>query len=324
MNPSTSAALSRSLSSRPGRMRRRGFFRAAAGGLALPAMAAPALSAAPAGAPVKLGLATNGFNDLTNDEMAQLAADAKLQCVQLFFTQKDSNYWKYNQPVDLSAVNEAECRRIAHAYRSRGLEIQALGVYANLIEPDEAARERNLQYFAEMLRIARAMGVGMLLTECGSILVPGKGRDLSASLDERAWPRLLDMVRRLIPLAEEHEATIAVEPYFQDLLGSATAVRYFLEEIDHPRVRALLDPANLLPHNTLDEMFDALAPHIVALHAKDRKLHVTKGVAAGEGDLDYRRYLALARERCPDVPLVLEYVNPRTYQAALAHVRSFL
>lgn len=287
-------------------------------------MAAPALPAAPAGAPVKLGLATNGFNDLTNDEMAQLAADAKLQCVQLFFTQKDSNYWKYNQPVDLSAVNEAECRRIAHAYRSRGLEIQALGVYANLIEPDEAARERNLQYFAEMLRIARAMGVGMLLTECGSILVPGKGRDLSASLDERAWPRLLDMVRRLIPLAEEHEATIAVEPYFQDLLGSATAVRYFLEEIDHPRVRALLDPANLLPHNTLDEMFDALAPHIVALHAKDRKLHVTKGVAAGEGDLDYRRYLALARERCPDVPLVLEYVNPRTYQAALAHVRSFL
>lgn len=309
--------------------KRRGFLRWASAGLgclSLPALiAAPDEVARPAApAPMKLGLATNGFNQLTNDEMAQLAADAKLDCVQLFFTQKDSNYWKYNQPVDVSAVTESECHRIAHAYRSRGLDIQALGVYANLIEPDEVAREKNFAYFADMMRIAKTMNVRMLLSECGSIIVPGKGRDLSASLDESAWPRLVDMVRRLIPLAETHDVTIAIESYFQDLLGSATAVRYFLEEINHPRVRALLDPANLLPHNSLEEMFNALAPYIAALHAKDRKLHVTKGVAAGQGDLDYGKYVALARKHCPDLPLVLEYVNPQTFQAALAHVRSFL
>lgn len=305
---------------------RRGFVQrlsAAAGGLAMTAVQAPHLRAAPA-APLRLGLATNGFNQLTNEEMAQLAAGAGLQCVQLFFTQKDSNYWRYNQPVDVSAVTEAEWHRIAGAYRSRGLEIQALGVYANLIEPSEEGREKNYQYFAEMMRIARTMGVHMLLTECGAVIVPGKGRDLSASLDESAWPRLVEMTRRLIPLAEEHDVVIAVESYFQDLLGSAMAVRYFLEEINHPRVRALLDPANLLPHNSLEEMFQALGPYIAALHAKDRKLHVTQGVAAGKGDLDYRKYLDLARQHCPQLPLVLEYVNPQTYEAALAHVRSFL
>lgn len=305
-------------------MPRRGFFRGAgvlASGLAL----ASELQAAPAPpAPMKLGLATNGFNRLTNEEMAQLAADAKLDCVQLFFTQKDSNYWRYNQPVDVSAVTEAECHRIAQAYRSRGVEIQALGVYANLIEPDEVEREKNFQYFVDMMRIAQTMNVRMLLSECGSIIVPGKGRDLTASLDENAWPRLVEMTRRLIPLAEKHDVVIAIESYFQDLLGSATAVRYYLDEINHPRVRALLDPANLLPHNTLEEMFNALAPYIAALHAKDRKLHVTKGVAAGQGDLDYRKYIELARKHCPNLPLVLEYVNPETYQAALVHVRSFL
>lgn len=305
---------------------RRDFIRAAGATLAAAATPAvlPQTEAAPSRAPIRLGVATNGFNNLTNDEMAQLAADAKLQCVQLFFTQKDSNYWRYNTPVDVSAVTEAECHRIATAYRSRGLEIQALGVYANLIEPDEAAREKNFQYFADMMRIAKSMNVSMLLSECGSIIVPGKGRDLSASLDERAWPRLVDMVRRLIPLAEQHQVTIAIESYFQDLLGSATAVRYFLEEINHPRVRALLDPANLLPHNTLEEMFNALAPYIAALHAKDRKLHVTQGVAAGKGDVDYRKYLELVRAHCPNLPLVLEYVNPQTVQAALDHVRSFV
>ena len=306
-------------------MPRRGFLRtvgATVGSLALPAMLAPELRAATSPR-TKLGLATNGFN-LTNDEMAQLAADAKLDCVQLFFTQKDSNYWKYNRPVDVSAVTEAECHRIAKAYRSRGLEIQALGVYANLIEPDDAEREKNYQYFADMMRIAKTMDVHMLLTECGSIIVPGKGRDLSASLDEKTWPRLVEMTRRLIPLAEKHDVVIAIESYFQDLLGSATAVRYFMEEINHPRIRALLDPANLLPHNTLEEMFNALAPYICAMHAKDRKLHVTHGVAAGKGDLDYRKYIALARQHCPQIPLILEYVNEKTYQAALEHVRSFM
>ena len=308
-------------------MPRRGFFRsvgAAIGGVALPALLAPELRAAPSHPRMKLGLATNGFNSLTNDEMAQLAADAKLDCVQLFFTQKDSNYWKYNRPVDVSAVTESECHRIANAYRSRGVEIQALGVYANLIEPDEAEREKNFQYFADMMRIARTMNVHMLLSECGSVIVPGKGRDLSASLDERTWPRLVEITRRLIPLAEKHDVVIAIESYFQDLLGSATAVRYFMEEINHPRVRALLDPANLLPHNTLEEMFNALSPYICAMHAKDRKLHVTQGVAAGKGDLDYRKYVGLARKHCPNIPLILEYVSPQTYQAALAHVRSFL
>jgi sugar phosphate isomerase/epimerase len=302
---------------------RREFLRAVSASVGSLALLTPELRAASKPA-MKLGLATNGFNSLTNDEMAQLAADAKLDCVQLFFTQKDSNYWRYNKPVDVSAVTEAECRRIAKAYRSRGLEIQALGVYANLIEPDEAEREKNFQYFADMMRIAQTMNVRLLLSECGSIIVPGKGRDLSASLDERAWPRLVEMTRRLIPLAEKHNVTLAIESYFQDLLGSATAVRYFMEEINHPRVRALLDPANLLPHNTVEEMFNALAPYIVALHAKDRKLHITAGVAAGKGDLDYRKYIALARKHCPNLPLVLEYVSPQSYQAALAHVRSFL
>ena len=273
---------------------------------------------------MKLGLATNGFNSLTNDEMAQLAAAAKLDGVQLFFCQKDSNYWKYNGRFDTAPLTPEECHRIAQAYRSRHLEFYGLGVYTNLIEPDDAEREKNLQYFADMIRIADSMGIRFVVSECGTIMVPGKGRDLSAALDERNYPRLLDATRKLIPFAEKHNVVIAFESYFQDLLGSATAVRYFIEEINHPRVRVLLDPANLLPHNTLEEMFKALAPYICALHAKDRKLHVTKGVAAGEGDIDYRKYVALVRQYCPHLPLIAEYVSPKTYEAALKHLRSFL
>ncbi len=273
---------------------------------------------------MKLGLATNGFQNLTNDETAQLAAEAGLACVQLFLCQKDSNYWKYNGRVALSNLTPAECKRIANAYRSRGLDIPSIGVYTNLIEPDAAEREKNLQFFADMMRVANEMGIGILATECGSVIVPGKGRDLSASLTEAAYPRLIESTGKLVDLAARHGVVVVFEPYFQDLLGSATATRYFIEEINNPRIRVQLDPANLLPHNSLEEMFDALGPYVAALHAKDRKLHVTRGVAAGEGDVNYWKFVALSRRHCPHLPLVIEYVNPQTYKAAVAHLRSYL
>ena len=273
---------------------------------------------------MRLGLATLGFGNLTNDEMAQLAADAKFDCVQLFLAMKDSNCWRYNGRADVSKLTAAECRRIADAYRSHGLDIHSIGVYTNLIEPDPAEREKNIRYFADMMRVANDMGVRILATECGSVMVPGKGRDLSASLSEEGYPRLVEATRKLADLAAAHDVVLVFEPYFQDLLGSATATRYFIEEMNHPRIRAQLDPANLLPHNTLEEMFAALGPYIAALHAKDRKLHVTRGVAAGEGDVDYPKFIALARQHCPHVPLIIEYVTPETYKAALAHLRSYL
>ena len=60
------------------------------------------------------------------------------------------------------------------------------------------------------------------------------------------------------------------------------------------------------------------------LHAKDRKLHVDRGVPAGQGDLDYRKFVALAAARTPKAPLIMEYVGPKDDEAALAHLRSTL
>jgi sugar phosphate isomerase/epimerase len=60
------------------------------------------------------------------------------------------------------------------------------------------------------------------------------------------------------------------------------------------------------------------------MHAKDRKLHVDEGVAAGLGDLDYLKFVTLAAKFAPNCPLVLEYVGAATYKPALAHLRKAL
>jgi sugar phosphate isomerase/epimerase len=99
-------------------------------------------------------------------------------------------------------------------------------------------------------------------------------------------------------------------------LASAKRTRLFLEEVGSPRIKALLDPANLLEVNDLEEMFQQLQPWIECLHAKDRKLHVDRGVPAAWTEL---RALRHATPNAPERP-ALEYVGPKDYQQARTHL----
>jgi sugar phosphate isomerase/epimerase len=127
--------------------------------------------------------------------------------------------------------------------------------------------------------------------------------------------------KELARMADAQGATVLLEPYFEGFLASAKRTRMFLEEVGSTRIRALLDPANLLEVNDLEEMFNQLQPWIDCFHAKDRKLHVVRGVAAGQGDLDYRKFVTLAAERRPAAPLILEYVGADSFRQALTHLR---
>ena len=122
-------------------------------------------------------------------------------------------------------------------------------------------------------------------------------------------------------MAEKFDARILLEPFHLGFFATAKRLRLFLEEVNSQRIRALLDPANLIEVNDLDEMFHQLGPWIDCLHAKDRRLHTSLGVAAGQGHLDYPAFVTLAAKYTPQAPLILEYVGAEDYKSALAHLR---
>ena len=271
---------------------------------------------------VTVGMATTGFRQYTNSRLAGELAAEGVHTIQLFLTQSDSNYWKYNARNDLSDLTAERCKAIAEAYRSAGIAIHSIGVYTNLIHPDEDERKANLAYFEAMMRLGGQMGVRAFITEAGHYHSDDPAPRVAYHFQEDVWKMTVATGKELAELADRHDATVLVEPFFRGFFASAKRTRVFLEEVDSPRIRALLDPANLLEINDLEEMFDQLSPWIDCLHAKDRKLHVDRGVPAGQGDLDYRKFVALAAERTPNAPLVLEYVGPDDYKQALAHLRN--
>jgi sugar phosphate isomerase/epimerase len=270
---------------------------------------------------VTVGMATTAFRDLTNAQMAAALKDAGVHTAQLFLTQSDSNYWIYNGRNDLADLTPQRCQAIAESYRSAGISIHSIGVYTNLIHPDPAEREANLAYFEAMMKVGREMGVGRFITEAGHYHPEGPAPRVPYHFQEEVWETTVATGKKLAAIADRYDATVLVEPYYQGFFASAKRTRLFLEEVDSPRIRALLDPANLLELNDLEEMFDQLGPWIDCLHAKDRKLHVDRGVPAGQGDLDYRKFVALTAQRTPQAPLVLEYVGSEDFRQALAHLR---
>lgn len=273
---------------------------------------------------VPVGVATTDFRDQTNQSLAEELKSQGVRRIQLFFTQKDSNYWKYGARSDLKGMTPGRAREIAAIYRAADITIDALGVYATLVHPDPAERQAHLAYFDAMMKIGGHMGVRAFLSEMGHYRPPGPAPAVCYDWQDEVWTTAVATGKELARLAEANNATVLLEPIYRSLLASAKRTRLFLEEVGSPRVRAQLDPANLLEVNDLEEMFAQLKPWIGAIHAKDRKLHVTKGVAAGEGDLDYRKFVTLAAGHAPGIPLIIEYAGTSNYRQALEHLRKAL
>lgn len=271
---------------------------------------------------VPVGVATTDFRDQTNQSLANELKSQSVRHIQLFFTQKDSNFWKYGAYTDLTAMTPERASEIAGIYRASGIAIDALGVYATLIHPDPPELKRHLAYFETMMKIGAHMGVRTFLSEMGHYHPPGPAPAVSYDWQDEVWVRAVATCKKLARIAEAYGATVLLEPIYRSLLASAKRTRVFLEEVGSPRVRAQLDPANLLEVNDLEEMFAQLKPWIGGIHAKDRKLHVTRGVAAGEGDLDYRKFVVLSAQHAPGIPLVVEYAGTKNYRQALDRLRS--
>ena len=286
-------------------------------------LAAPlAASASATAGRIPIGLSTNDFRDHTNESLAKELKSQGVKIIQLFFTQKDSNYWRYGQRSDLSSLTPERAKAIADTYRSAGISIHSLGVYLTLIHGDAAERKANLAHFDAVMKLGRHMGIRTFLSEMGHWHPPGPADSTPYDWQDEVWHMAVATAKELAVAAEANDATVLLEPIYRSVLASAKRTRLFLEEVGSKNVRAQLDPANLLEVNDLEEMFQQLQPWIGGIHAKDRKYHVTAGVAVGKGDLDYRKFVTLAAKHAPGVPLIVEYVGSKDYRQALEHLRA--
>ncbi|MGO6686614.1 sugar phosphate isomerase/epimerase family protein [Rhizobium leguminosarum] len=194
-------------------------------------------------------------------------------------------------------ITEAQARAVGEAARSSGVEIVAVSGTFNMIHPDLAVREAGLRRLATLAERCAGMST-TLITLCTGTRDPIDQWKAHADNDTpEAWRDLLEAMGATIEIAERYDVDLGVEPELANVVNSAEKAHRLITALKSPRIKIVLDPANLFEVATLDEQrnivssaIDLLADRIVMAHAKDRNPDGSFATA-GKGVLDYAHYL---------------------------------
>jgi sugar phosphate isomerase/epimerase len=199
-------------------------------------------------------------------------------------------------PAMPDEISEEHARTIANAAASSGVEIIAVSGTYNMIHPDLTARETGHRRLAVLAERCGAMSTGLITLCTGTRDPVDQWREHPDNNSPEAWRDLLAAMERAIEIADRYDVDLGIEPELANVVNSAQKARRLIDELKSPRLKIVIDPANLFEIETIEEQrtivssaIDLLADRIVMAHAKDRTSD-GQFTTAGKGVLDYRHY----------------------------------
>jgi pimeloyl-ACP methyl ester carboxylesterase len=149
---------------------------------------------------------------------------------------------------------------------------------------------------------------------------------------DEAWRDLLLSMKEALKIADRYDLCLGVEPETGNVVNSARQARRLLDELGSPRLKIVMDAANLFHsgklsrmNEVLDEAFDLLGKDIALAHAKDfRDGAVFQPSSPGQGMLDWPRLLRLLLNAGFDGPLVMHSLAEHEVSASAAFLRQEL
>lgn len=194
-------------------------------------------------------------------------------------------------------IDEAQALAVTEAARKAGVEISAVSGTYNMIHPDRAVREAGHRRLAVLAQRSHAMSTRLITLCTGTRDPQDQWKEHPDNDTPEAWRDLLEAMSTAVEIADRHDVELGIEPELANVINSAKKARRLIDEMQSPRIRIVLDPANLFETATLAEQrdivsasIDLLADRIVMAHAKDRNPDGSFATA-GKGVLDYDHYL---------------------------------
>lgn len=190
---------------------------------------------------------------------------------------------------------------VAKAAAATGVAISGVSATYNMAHPDPQVRRSGLRRLGVMIAAARAMGTGLVTLCTGTRDALDQWRYHPENGSPQAWRDLTIEMERALALAENHGVDLGIEPELANIVSSAGHARRLIDEMKSPRLRVVLDPANLFEvadaaarRAIIAGAVDLLAERIVMAHAKDRDA-AGGFVPAGTGVIDFRHFTGCLR-----------------------------
>jgi sugar phosphate isomerase/epimerase len=251
---------------------------------------------------VKIGIFAKTFNRPTIEELFQAIASYGIYTVQFNLTCAGLETLPGNVPSEMIP-------RISDAAAEATVDLVAISGTFNMAHPDPAVRRAGLEKFKILCEIAVQLRIPVI-TLCTGTRDPANMWKWHPDNDSKeAWADMVRSIESALVAAEKYNLILAFEPESENVANSATRARKLVDELSSPRLRIIIDPANLISSersqkDVLAEAFALLGDAIEIAHAKDRN-NAFEPCAAGRGILDFSYYLQCLKEIRFSGPIVM-------------------
>jgi sugar phosphate isomerase/epimerase len=228
------------------------------------------------------------------------------------------------------SIAPAIANEIVKASAASGVAIAAVSGTYNMIHPDPAVRADGLSRLTTIIRAAPHMGTRLVTLCTGTRDAKDQWKHHPDNSSKEAWRDLLEEMGKAVVQAEENNVDLGIEPELGNVVSSAKKARQLIDELKSPRLRIVLDPANLfevaLPRESqsiIAHAVDLLGDRIVMAHAKDRRAN-GEFTAAGSGVIDFPDFIRCLRSAGFDGPLVTHGLSEKEAPSVAAFLRQVI
>jgi sugar phosphate isomerase/epimerase/pimeloyl-ACP methyl ester carboxylesterase len=272
-----------------------------------------------------LGILAKTFARPTWAETLDAVVACGLDCVQF-------NFASLGLPTLPDKIDPEVVSVAAGELKRRNIAVAAVSGTFNMIDPDPAQRREGLRRLDGVAASCAALGASMVTLCTGTRDPDDMWRAHPQNDSAAAWEDLRTSMREAVKIADKYNIFLGVEPETSNVVNSAQKARRLLDEMGSPRLKIIMDAANLFGPGQgarmteiLDEAFALLGRDIALAHAKDfRDGTEFTHVAAGRGMLDWRRLLRLFRAAGFDGPLILHGLREDEVKTSVAFLRQEL
>ena len=192
---------------------------------------------------------------------------------------------------------EAAISEVMESAAQRGLTICALSGTYNMAHPDVARRQADRIGFANVVRAAQVMKAPLVTLCTGSRDATHMWSHHRDNESPEAWSAMRAELDFALELAERNGVSLGIEPEPGNVVASVRIARRLLDEIRSPRLKIVMDAANLLPPENQARQREVVAEALALLGAELALVHTKdvgpggEAVAAGRGIVDFRNFL---------------------------------
>ena len=272
--------------------------------------------------PIRIGVLLGTFRSGSLASRLDGVKASGLDCVQLSMDCA-------GLPAMPDEISSELARQIQREAAAREITIASVSGTFNMCHPDAEHRQTGLRRLRVLAEACSQLGTSKIHLCSGTRDRASMWRRHPDNDTPEAWRDMVASMRAATEIARQFRVVLAFEPEVNNVVDSAKKARRLMDEIGSPHLKVTFDAANLfhtgeLPRmkEILDEAFALIGRDVVLAHAKDLDHDGDAGhLAAGQGKLDYDRYVALLHKYKFPGPLLLHGLTEAQMPGCVAFLR---